>query len=287
MARKLLKEKSLHLPVRLLLAKASTQTGKLTNAATYMAEAALSDPGNIQLQIAACNMLEGVGKHTESIPFIERSLAASPKDESLWLKLLRAKFQSIPNADNGLPKPDPKDIPAELVTMAQQLLTEFPLNSQISSQAGMIFEAAGLNEAAILCFERALPARPMVQQAHHAWLKQMFESKSYEQISDYASLHGEACKGDALCQRVISAAFENLGQFDKALDRCDAALDIEPDNADYIGARGRILMYLGRFEEALVDLDASLARDPRQPAARHNRCLVQKCLGNVGGRSKG
>ncbi len=284
--RKLLKDKTLYLQVRLLLAKVMTQQNRLKDAALFMAEAANHDTSQTQLQMAAGEMLNRVGMFEDAQPFLERAVTAQPTNSNAWFALLSGMASDILNPTRPNSKDKHHTVPADLVQLAQKLQNNFPDALKMIALIGEIYLANGQVDAAENCFHQALSARPYIPAAHHNWLKLHLEALDHEAILAYDSEHGEVVAQDALCQRTIAASLENLGFFDKALERLNIAIGLCTNNAprtnEYLAARGRVHFYLGKFNEALEDLSKSLKAKPDFLDARHNRCLTNKCLGNIG-----
>lgn len=70
------------------------------------------------------------------------------------------------------------------------------------------------------------------------------------------------------------AAQVKLGQGDKALPDFNAALDIMPDFARALEARGVLLFAQGKADAGLKDLDRAIALDPKSSVALNNRAMV-------------
>lgn len=68
---------------------------------------------------------------------------------------------------------------------------------------------------------------------------------------------------------------------DQALQDCDAALAIAPDNPGIIDSRGRVLLQLGDPAGAIAAYDAALAIEPDQSASLYGRGLARIALGRV------
>ncbi|WP_054111558.1 DUF3857 domain-containing protein [Brevundimonas sp. AAP58] len=68
---------------------------------------------------------------------------------------------------------------------------------------------------------------------------------------------------------------------DQALRDCDAALAAAPEEPGILDSRGRVLLQLGRSEDALAAYEAALAIEPELPASLYGRGLARIALGDV------
>ncbi|SNY94276.1 Tetratricopeptide repeat-containing protein [Cohaesibacter sp. ES.047] len=290
----LLDNQKLFVPTRLLIANALTQKGKVEEAAHFTQEAAHFDPSNVELQVAAGDILERLTRHDEAAPFFQRALGSRPHDPALWRKMLAnmltsarlkaAERETGNNSTQGISialGAAPPVIPDQVVQLATKALQTFSDNHELVSLVGEIYLAAGQTDAAELCFERSLSARPALFSAHHNWLQIKHEAEKYQDVIDYHKQHEEAIRNNALCQRVVAAAYENLGDDGTALAFLQRAIDLRPNSPEYIGARGRLLIHMGDFGEALKDLEYALAHEPQVASHGNNRRLAHQGLGNV------
>jgi predicted Zn-dependent protease len=69
---------------------------------------------------------------------------------------------------------------------------------------------------------------------------------------------------------------ENLA---RALELSNIALKRSPDNPSFHGTRGEVLVRLGRWKEALPDLEAALPRNPKDPLLHKRLAEVYDKLG--------
>jgi TolB-like protein/class 3 adenylate cyclase/Flp pilus assembly protein TadD len=67
--------------------------------------------------------------------------------------------------------------------------------------------------------------------------------------------------------RLLAEVHMNRGQFDLALGQTDRALEINPNDAESFAARGAILAWAGRAEEALPWIEGALRIDPANARA--------------------
>ncbi|MBI5442143.1 MAG: tetratricopeptide repeat protein [Deltaproteobacteria bacterium] len=79
----------------------------------------------------------------------------------------------------------------------------------------------------------------------------------------------------------LGAAYQNLGQFGRALAAFDRAVALEPRDADAYGDRAVTYLSLGRYDLALRDLTVALALAPSFAQAYSNRGLVRYRTGDV------
>ncbi|MBB4660256.1 tetratricopeptide repeat protein [Parvularcula dongshanensis] len=68
-----------------------------------------------------------------------------------------------------------------------------------------------------------------------------------------------------------------------ALEDCERALSLAPDNPAFLDSRGLVHLRLGQLEKALADYDAALAKAPELPASLYGRGLVKAAMGNEDG----
>lgn len=80
---------------------------------------------------------------------------------------------------------------------------------------------------------------------------------------------------------------QDLGRFEEALADLQQAIALDPDNATYLGHRGVCLRSLGAFSEGMADFEKVLAAVPTDVNALANRgCVlglpVSTCIGDAG-----
>ncbi|MQI18255.1 tetratricopeptide repeat protein, partial [Escherichia coli] len=65
---------------------------------------------------------------------------------------------------------------------------------------------------------------------------------------------------------------------DTAVKDCTRAIELSEDTSGPLDSRAMVWFRLGRFEDALADLDAVLAAEPGQAASRFLRAVVLQQL---------
>ncbi|MEN6517333.1 MAG: tetratricopeptide repeat protein [Methanospirillum sp.] len=75
--------------------------------------------------------------------------------------------------------------------------------------------------------------------------------------------------------------YDDQGQHDKALDAYDQGLELDPNNAQLWGAKGRVLMIRERYAEAAAAYNRSVRLDPSQEYARAGERAALAALANA------
>jgi adenylate cyclase len=88
----------------------------------------------------------------------------------------------------------------------------------------------------------------------------------WQQRAEMLALHAVALDlSDSGAHSILGVARMVRGDHQGALDATEAALSLNPNDATAYGTRGATLVFLGRVDEGLGDLDASLRLSPRDP----------------------
>jgi len=69
-----------------------------------------------------------------------------------------------------------------------------------------------------------------------------------------------------------------MGEYKKAIEDCDAAIELSPNLARAYVNRGRALRHLGQYEKALVDLNKAISLDDSLGSAYFNRAEAYQKL---------
>jgi len=85
---------------------------------------------------------------------------------------------------------------------------------------------------------------------------------------------------DAYNERCWARVLVNV-DLDKALDDCDAAVDLDDTAASFLDSRGWVRLRLGQWAKAKSDFDKALARNPEGTNSLYGRAVAQARLGNA------
>ena len=72
-----------------------------------------------------------------------------------------------------------------------------------------------------------------------------------------------------------------VGELKEALEDCNAALSLKPNNATALDHRGMAYLKLGQPDQALLDYDEALKITPNSPAALYGRGVAKLMKGDV------
>jgi tetratricopeptide (TPR) repeat protein len=73
-------------------------------------------------------------------------------------------------------------------------------------------------------------------------------------------------------------AYDDKGEYARAIEDYDAAVRINPSDADAFNSRGTTYAALGRYERAVMDFDEAIKLNSASPLAFSNRCFARAVL---------
>ncbi|MDQ2928717.1 MAG: tetratricopeptide repeat protein, partial [Pseudomonadota bacterium] len=106
-------------------------------------------------------------------------------------------------------------------------------------------------------------------------------TQALAQLNQWLPAHPNEFKREAAlnsrCWTRLSLGIE----LDKALADCDAAVDADSKNPNYLDSRGWVYLRLGKYKEALSDFDRGIGYRPEGPWSLYGRGLTKKRLGDA------
>jgi tetratricopeptide (TPR) repeat protein len=76
-------------------------------------------------------------------------------------------------------------------------------------------------------------------------------------------------------------AYDDQGEFDRAIDDYDHAIAINPEDADSYNDRGTAYREKGQYGRAIEDYDRAISRSPDNAMALSNRCFAKAVVGQL------
>jgi tetratricopeptide (TPR) repeat protein len=183
----------------------------------------------------------------------------------------RPTLASLYAAWASIVRADPKAAPGKRLDLLEQGLQLDPNNQALLNEFSGILRANGAEaERARAVLRDQLTKGENVAGAHFvlgvdAWFRDRPDEARihYEQADRLAP--GSAEVVNNLAWVLIHTEPPDLR---RALTLADAAVERRPDNALFHGTRGVALARLGRWKDALPDLETALPASPREPALR-------------------
>jgi len=161
-----------------------------------------------------------------------------------------------------------------VIANLEPIFARLPGNAALLNLAGAAHAGAGRNEAALVCYDRAVAIQPDFADAHSnrgVALKAL--GRAGEAIDAYdralaidphfAAAH--YCRGNALV---------DLSRLEEAVEAYERAIIANPRHAEAYSNRGNALQELGRYDEAVASLDQAVALKPDFAEAWTNRGLA-------------
>ena len=140
-----------------------------------------------------------------------------------------------------------------------------------------LLRSHGQTREALAAFKKVIALDPLHMLAHIGYQSVAREmGKGYALIDEYRALADRA-PGSAVLQCACGFAEVDPAQRQQ---RCDRALEIDPDGYWAHVLRGDLLLRECRWDDALKAFDQARALDPNEPAAYHRLARVRRAMGN-------
>ncbi|MCV6602610.1 MAG: tetratricopeptide repeat protein [Cohaesibacter sp.] len=289
--RKLLKDKTGYIDIRLLLSKALLAQNKPEAALKFLSEAADKQEDNTNLQTAAGDLALQTKNFGDAINYFQKSVSQDPSNPEQWYRLSDALFQGINKSKKeqdgitialeGSTQTNDIEIYDDAIAISTKAIELFPTDVPLLRLTGQILEAAQITDAAILCYEKCLPLEPFDPVAHYQWLEFKRKNSEFDDIITYAKQYEALFIKDAVCNRIVSDAHDKSGLYLEAMHYIDAALAIAPKNEGYLITKGHCYYRLGQFEKAIDFYNQALTINSENPYPKWLKCLSNWKLGDL------
>lgn len=217
-------------------------------------------PGNDYATSTAARIYAALGDRTRALQEITSAINENP-DVSHYYKL-RAKFRRWDDVAGRR-----KDLEAALALQPNDLGT-------ITEMAVLDFQQQRWSQA-IANFSIILTLEPKDYgvMAYRAMAREKLGDKQ-NAARDFDSAMAAASGAadfDLICEAL---AYEGVA-LDRALNACNRAIELNPDEGWYRNTRGLVELRLGRIENALADFDFAIADDNRLAHPFYGRALAR------------
>lgn len=238
-------------------ARAAAAAGKTDAAVQLYRDALATEPQNTEALAGVSNLLEGEGKWREAVPYLEKLVAADPKNLDASFRLGRMK--SWDSEQRG-----------EALRLLKQACDESGRNLEYcSTYADVLSWKAETRGEAIAGFRSTLAAHPEAVSARLRLAQILSWNDSTR--PEAQRLYDEGLKLDPKNTEMLLASAEVLSwrgsTRNQAIARYDRVLEQDPDNTKALDGKAQLLAWQNRSPEALELYKRVLAKDPKDPAA--------------------
>lgn len=223
----------------------------------------------------------------DAVDYIRQSLALQPDYHEAWLNLaiilgeMRRSHEAITACRECLAlQPGNAEVhtvlgnlltvvenESEAITAYIKALELKPNQPAVLARLGNLMLKSGQTEAAAARCRRALELDPDFEEARI--LERRISATSRPVASIAAEIEAESKNDDELAKRLdeLAAFLRQDRRYDDAIELCRRAVEVKPDNADYLFNLALALEGRGYLEEALASYQAGLAIEPDRAEA--------------------
>lgn len=170
---------------------------------------------------------------------------------------------------------------ADAIKWCKKAIDQDPSAPEAYNARGEALDASGMWEEALESFDRALERDPEFVEAMLNKAEILADrSETCEQAILLCTRTEELCRSDddgyllAEVHYIRGNALQGLFRFEEAEAEYDRALELVPDNADYLTEKGVVSYYLLEYEGAEECLHGALELDPDHPDAHYSLGLL-------------
>jgi putative PEP-CTERM system TPR-repeat lipoprotein len=261
-----------------------------------------SDPKNIDAHILMGNAMAGLKDLETAVKQLQEAINLDPKQSKTYinlgvLHLARNKRDDAEAAFRKALEMEPQSVPAHLS------LANYLWATGRAAEADLLLQRAVQLDPGDLLANRALAVFYLVSnRAPEAekYLKTIAERSNQSAARIALADYYLATQRMDEAVKVLEAVVTEKGAFNEAKTRLAAAeyasgdpagahknldeiLAREPDNADVLAIKGRVLLAENRVDEALVRAQAAVAANPRSPQAQYTLGLALVARNDVAG----
>lgn len=222
-------------------------------------------PDNHYAIASAARIYDGLGDRSRALHAITDAISIQPK--LFYYHMLRAGFR-------------PSDDLAGRRTDLNAALEIDPANADVLTKLGLLEFDEQQWAQAISRFSAVLSKEPkdfgVLAYRSMAYWNSGNKSQAGK---DYQAALAAASGADDFNLICRSLARENVA-LDWALQACDRALAVKPEESRYLATRALARLRLGKLNAALADYDAAINADERRADALLGRAIVRWRLGN-------
>ena len=232
------------------------KAGKVQEADAYYTSILKANPKHPDANHNMGVLAVGVGKVEEALPFLKTALEVNPNITQFWLSYINAliKLDQMDQAKAALEKARQAGAQGKSLDQIEQILNASTSESSVSKD-------------------------PSKEQVQHL-INLHTDGQHREAKSQALQLLGHYPKSINL-YNIIGAAYQGLGEPDKAIEAYNKALAIKPNYAELYYNVGIALKEQGKLEEAIEAYKKAISLMPEYAEAHNNMGLALKEQGKL------
>jgi serine/threonine-protein kinase len=243
-----------------LLGANLSKLGELKGAEALLRAGQRLYPGDVWLNIALAQCLEGQSRRQEAIRYYMAARSVRPETAHV----LAHALEQIGETDQAI------TVFQDVARLCPKVIKHLVCLGEALKSRGRSQEATAAFDAAIGAGRQALPLKPHPAQIHFDLGRALnAQGKLNEAIAEYRE--ALRLKTDFAVAHVnLGDTLSRQGKQDAAIAECRQALRLEPDLARAHGVLGCVLIRQGKPDEAIAELRESLRIKPHDAVFRTN-----------------
>ncbi len=255
------------------LAEAYLENDKYAEAETTLRAAAGKSPQNAALHIQLAETLMHCAGKTQAQCIAARAEAVTEYDKAIAIEPTAYAFTSRSQA-----RPfSEKDAKLADVNMALQM---DPDSSFALTARGSIYMSLKDYDKSLADLNAVLVKDPHDEQALNVRSAVYEQQRNYDaQIADLTVLSADDPTNATWLNSLCWARAINGRDLDKAMEECNAAVKLKPDQMAFIDSRGMVNLRMGKLDAAIADYDAAIKLRPDSASSLYGRGIAKKRKG--------
>ncbi len=250
----------------LLKANVYRSTGKRDEAIAQAAALIAANPDDAWARVTAGKIYGYFGMRAEALAEIDHALATRPAP---YLYVNRSQVRERTDWDARL-----ADVAAALAMDANDL-------PALYEKASILLDKGDPAAAAQVYAQVIAHEPPNAGLYNGRGLALAKAGRTAEAEADFDKARELARDAETLNNICYPKAVANLA-LERALDECNEALRLRPDQAATLDSRGAVLLRLGRYDEAIRDFDRALEQYPTLSNSIYLRAIARARRGDAG-----
>lgn len=242
--------------------------------------------------------LKDKGEFEAAALAFRQTVKAAPTQIDSWynlgeMELLRNQFADAVSAFEKVLEQDPDSFGARInIGVAlrkmgrlrdarnylQEIISMDPKNVAAQNNIGIVETELDNLSAAKIAFQTALTVEPNYADAHYNLGNVYWMEMNYQVAAEYFQKALDLEENNQAANYHLALCMQKLKEYEKALDImnnlvANSGRDIEK-KAQFLGGRANIYRDLGRFNEAVGDIEAAISFSPRNSKLLGNKALT-------------